>query len=44
MSWLECDEPVDAAGASRAIETRIVPRARDLGGFEVRRVLPGAAR
>jgi redox-sensitive bicupin YhaK (pirin superfamily) len=44
MSWQECDQPVRAAGARRAIETRIVPRARDLGGFEVRRVLPAAGR
>jgi redox-sensitive bicupin YhaK (pirin superfamily) len=35
--------PGDAAAAD-AIETVIVPRARDLGGFEVRRALPSAAR
>jgi redox-sensitive bicupin YhaK (pirin superfamily) len=44
MSWLECAEPNDATGAGTAIETRILPRARDLGGFEVRRVLPAAGR
>ena len=33
--------PGDAAAAD-AIETVIVPRARDLGGFEVRRALPAA--
>jgi redox-sensitive bicupin YhaK (pirin superfamily) len=35
--------PGDAAAAD-AIETVIVPRARDLGGFEVRRALPSAKR
>jgi redox-sensitive bicupin YhaK (pirin superfamily) len=44
MSWLECDEPKDTTGKCTAIQTRIVPRARDLGGFEVRRVLPAASR
>jgi len=45
MSWLpdeqpQCSEPE----ADPAIETVVVPRARDLGGFEVRRVLPSASR
>ena len=45
MSWLpgekaECTEPE----ADPSIETIVVPRARDLGGFEVRRVLPSAKR
>ncbi len=35
--------PGDAAAAD-VIETVIVPRARDLGGFEVRRALPSAQR
>ncbi len=35
--------PGDAAAAD-AIETVIIPRARDLGGFEVRRALPAAER
>lgn len=35
--------PGDAAAADR-IEAVIVPRARDLGGFEVRRALPSARR
>jgi redox-sensitive bicupin YhaK (pirin superfamily) len=43
MSWLESDEP-ELGGGCDGIETRIVPRARDLGGFEVRRVLPSASR
>ena len=36
-------QPGDARAAD-AIETVIVPRARDLGGFEVRRALPSAQR
>lgn len=45
MSWLPCEEPkpVDAAEVE-AIEHIIVPRVRDLGGFEVRRALPAAAK
>ena len=45
MSWQPCPDP--APGDKRtadAIETVIVPRARDLGGFEVRRALPSAER
>ena len=33
----------DAVGAE-AIETLIIPRARDIGGFEVRRALPAPKR
>jgi redox-sensitive bicupin YhaK (pirin superfamily) len=45
MSWQPCDDPVPGdAFACDAIETVIVPRARDLGGFEVRRALPSARR
>jgi hypothetical protein len=45
MSWNPSLDPVipDAAGVD-AIETVIVPRARDLGGFNVRRALPSAKR
>lgn len=45
MSWNPALEPgcPDAAGID-AIETLIIPRARDLGGFEVRRALPAPAR
>ena len=45
MSWQPTDdpEPGDALSCD-AIETVIVPRARDLGGFEVRRALPSAKR
>jgi redox-sensitive bicupin YhaK (pirin superfamily) len=45
MSWLNADDPRPGDKLScDAIETIIVPRARDLGGFEVRRALPSARR
>jgi redox-sensitive bicupin YhaK (pirin superfamily) len=41
MSWLPSQDPKPGDPAScDAIEHVIVPRARDLGGFEVRRALP----
>ena len=45
MSWNPAIEPgcPDEVGVD-AIETLIVPRARDLGGFEVRRALPAPKR
>ena len=45
MSWNPTLDPIcpDAVGVD-AIETLIVPRARDLGGFEVRRALPAPKR
>jgi hypothetical protein len=45
MSWNPAFEPgcPDAVGLD-AIETVIVPRSRDLGGFEVRRALPAPKR
>ncbi|PZO73614.1 MAG: hypothetical protein DI629_19615 [Mesorhizobium amorphae] len=45
MSWNPAIEPgcPDAVGVD-AIETLIVPRSRDLGGFEVRRALPAPKR
>ena len=45
MSWNPTLDPVcpDAVGAA-AIETLIIPRARDLGGFAVRRALPAPKR
>jgi redox-sensitive bicupin YhaK (pirin superfamily) len=45
MSWNPAIEPgcPDEVGVE-AIETLIVPRARDLGGFEVRRALPAPNR
>lgn len=43
MSAAEHDDPVPGnAYSCDAIETVIVPRARDLGGFSVRRALPSA--
>jgi redox-sensitive bicupin YhaK (pirin superfamily) len=45
MSWQPCDDP--RPGDRRAcdlIDIVIVPRARDLGGFEVRRALPSPQR
>jgi redox-sensitive bicupin YhaK (pirin superfamily) len=45
MSWNPALDPSIPLGhAIDAIETIIVARARDLGGFEVRRALPSAAR
>ena len=45
MSWLPAEEPqANTAPACRALETIVVPRPRDIGGFEVRRVLPSAQR
>ena len=45
MSWNPALDPAIPIGdAVDAIETVIVPRARDLGGFEVRRALPSQAR
>ena len=45
MSWQPCPDPVPGdARSADLIETVIVPRARDLGGFEVRRALPSIGR
>jgi redox-sensitive bicupin YhaK (pirin superfamily) len=44
MSWLDSKPPADVASHCDAVELDMVPRARDLGGFEVRRVLPAAQR
>ena len=45
MSWNPALDPHCPTGAGiDAIETVIVPRARDLGGFEVRRALPAPKR
>lgn len=45
MSWNPCPEPkCPNAVKLNSIETLIVPRAKDLGGFEVRRVLPSSSR
>jgi len=43
MSWQPSDDPKQGdAYSCDAIETVVVPRARDIGGFEVRRALPSA--
>ena len=45
MSWLAAEEPeARTPPACKALKNVIVPRPRDLGGFEVRRVLPSAER
>lgn len=45
MSWQPAAEPdVSVAPACKVVEAVIVPRARDLGGFQVRRVLPSPQR
>ena len=44
MSWQPAQEPRAAPGAGTALEMVIVPRMRDIGGFEVRRVLPAGER
>ncbi|MGQ3213049.1 MAG: pirin family protein [Shinella sp.] len=45
MSWMPGIEPqCPEAGTIADIETLIIPRARDLGGFEVRRALPAPER
>ena len=45
MSWNPALDPsIPIGDAVDAIEAVIVPRARDLGGFEVRRALPSAQR
>jgi hypothetical protein len=45
MSWNPAEDPRPGDKlACDALETMIVPRARDLGSFEVRRALPSAQR
>jgi redox-sensitive bicupin YhaK (pirin superfamily) len=45
MSWQPCPLPVeDAAPPDPAVETIVIPRSRDIGGLEVRRVLPSMHR
>ena len=45
MTWQSTEEPeVGAPPACKALQHVIVPRPRDLGGFEVRRVLPAPER
>ena len=45
MSWNPLIDPADPADVDPdAIETVLIPRARDIGGFEVKRALPTARR
>lgn len=45
MSWNPAIEPdCPDAGAVASIETQIIPRSSDIGGFEVRRALPSRRR
>jgi redox-sensitive bicupin YhaK (pirin superfamily) len=44
MSFQSPDEPSPKLGPGAAIEAVVVPRTRDLGGFEVRRALPARER
>jgi redox-sensitive bicupin YhaK (pirin superfamily) len=44
MSWQSAAEPDARPAPCAALETVVVPRPRDLGGFEVRRLLPSAQR
>ena len=45
MSWLAAEKPqAKMSRACRALETIVVPRPRDIGGFEVRRLLPSPVR
>ncbi|NOD62668.1 MULTISPECIES: pirin family protein [unclassified Ruegeria] len=43
MSWNPTHNP-DCVSENPALDTLIIPRARDLGGFEVRRALPSVQR
>jgi len=44
MSWHAASDPDCPATPDGAVETVIVPRAHDIGGFEVRRALPSVGR
>jgi len=44
MSWQPAADPAARTPGCPGLETVIVPRARDIGGFEVRRALPAAER
>ena len=44
MSWNPTQNPECPQETGAALETLIIPRARDLGGFEVRRALPSPKR
>jgi hypothetical protein len=44
MSWHPASDPDCPATPDGAVETVVVPRAHDIGGFEVRRALPAVGR
>jgi len=44
MSWQPAPEPAVEQRSCPGLETVVAPRPRDLGGFEVRRLLPAVAR
>jgi hypothetical protein len=44
MSWMACDAPGERSEPDSAVERVIASRPRDLGGFQVRRLLPSAHR
>ena len=44
MSWNPTHNPLCPTAEGSQLETLIIPRARDLGGFEVRRALPAPER
>ncbi len=44
MSWQEAQQPTCTARSDQVVSLVIEPRGRDLGGIEVRRVLPAAER
>lgn len=44
MSWMPATDPASGGATCPSLDTIIVPRAKDLGGFEVRRALPSAQR
>jgi redox-sensitive bicupin YhaK (pirin superfamily) len=44
MSWQRCPDPATVTPPPGLVETVVVPRSSDIGGFEVRRALPSAQR
>jgi redox-sensitive bicupin YhaK (pirin superfamily) len=44
MSWQPAQEPRATPASGTGLDVVVVPRVRDLGGFEVRRVLPAGER
>jgi hypothetical protein len=44
MSIMAAEEPLCGPSSCTPVETVVIPRSRDIGGFEVRRALPSARR